>query len=86
MRKMGFNAGYYEWNVVADSEIIYTFGDLSEDMEQVESYLSLTYIVDDLIDIMVSEGVEITEEEEAVLKELMTEQLEAHYIGKHLCA
>ena len=33
MKKVEFNAGYYEWNIFIDDECVYSCGDLAEFFE-----------------------------------------------------
>lgn len=45
-----FAAGYYEWDVLVNNKLFYSFGsDISEDITEETTYLDLEYLIDDCI-------------------------------------
>lgn len=50
MRKIDFMAGYHEWQVVANDEVIHAFNDFSDYFEDEEVTVEAVYdLIDDLL-------------------------------------
>ncbi len=87
MRKIDFTAGYYEWQVIVDGEVIYAFNDFSdrfdkEDIDADEVY----YLVEDLVDSWKIEAHEngnsfpLTEHETNYLRDMMYNVIRNYYL------
>lgn len=87
MRKIDFRPGYYEWQVIVDSEVIHAFNDFSDrfDEEDVEED-AVYYLVQDLVEDWEIEAHEkgnsipLTEHEINYLRELMYNTICDYYL------
>ena len=83
-RKIEFNAGYHEWNVLVDGECVYSFGDLTEFFETGDSAEEVTEVLlDALAEYFKAEEKEypLSDEETDFLSNLMTEKLYCQYVA-----
>ena len=72
-----FLAGYDEWNVILDGEVVYSFDDLSDQMpDSLESDADLEDTVEDLIENMCYELDTGEKDIEPYIKEELYENLE----------
>lgn len=55
MRKIDFVAGYYEWNVLIDDKVVYTFDDIAECIDENDNEETLQDLIDEFVDCMIEE-------------------------------
>ncbi len=85
-RPVEFKAGYHEWNVLLNGEIIYSFGDFGETLEDCTDKDTLGYEVEDCIQVMLDElnesgkNIQLTNGEFDALKNQMVAKLGYHYL------
>ena len=85
-RPVEFKAGYHEWNVLLNGEIIYSFGDFGETLEGCTDKDTLDYEVEDCIQVMLDElnesgkNIQLTNGEFDALKNQMVAKLGYHYL------
>lgn len=85
-RPVEFKAGYHEWNVLVNGEIIYSFGDFGETLEGCTDKDTLGYEVEDCIQVMLDElnesgkNIQLTNGEFDALKNQMVAKLGYHYL------
>lgn len=85
-RPVEFKAGYHEWNVLLNGEIIYSFGDFGETLEGCTDKDTLGYEVEDCIQVMLDElnesgkNIQLTNGEFDALKNQMVAKLGYHYL------
>ena len=85
MRKIDFTAGYYEWNVLINDEVVYTFDDIAECIDENDNEETLQYLIDEFVDCMIEELKEKSDDrfsnlELAELKSQMFKQWSYHYL------
>ena len=84
MRKVEFNAGYYEWNIFIDDECVYSYEDLAEFFEAgYSAEESVEVMIDEISECFEEEQKEypLTDEETEYLKKIMIEKLHYHYVA-----
>ena len=84
MRKVEFNAGYYEWNIFLDDKCAYSCGDLAEFFETGDSAEEVVEVLLDAIaEYFKGEQKEypLTDEETEYLKKIMIEKLHYQYVA-----
>lgn len=79
MRKIDFNAGYYEWNVYIDGEVAYSFDDFSENIEEDTTAKELAEMLIDEMKYDNEKNMRLSTQEERKLKRIMIERLSNHY-------
>lgn len=85
MRKIDFTAGYYEWNVLINDEVVYTFDDIAECIDENDNEETLQYLIDELVSSMIEEltnesDVRFSDLELTELKAQMFKQWSYHYL------
>lgn len=85
MRKIDFTVGYYEWNVLIDDNVVYTFDDIAEYIDENDSKEKLQSLIDEFVDCMIEELKEKSDDrfsniELTDLKVQMFEQWSHHYL------
>ena len=84
MRKVEFNAGYYEWNIFLDGECVYSCGDLADFFEAGDSAEEVVEVlIDAIAEYFKGEQKEypLTDEETEYLKKIMIEKLHYQYVA-----
>lgn len=88
MKKIEFYAGYHEWVLEIDNEIVYSYGDLSDTFcSVIDTKEKVMTEVEDLIYVMKEQLKEqdnelrLTELEEKELVRVMTEELYNFYVA-----
>lgn len=84
MRKVEFNAGYYEWNIFLDGKCVYSCGDLAEFFETGDSAEEVVEVlIDAIAEYFKGEQKEypLTDEETEYLKKIMIEKLHYQYVA-----
>lgn len=79
MRKIDFNAGYYEWNVCIDGEVVYSFDDFSELINEDTTAKELAEMLIEQMTTDEEKGVQLNKWEIKDLKQEMIERLSNHY-------
>lgn len=79
MRKIDFNAGYYEWNVCIDGEVVYSFDDFSELINEDTTAKELAEMLIDEMKYDNEKNMRLSTQEERKLKRIMIERLSNHY-------
>ena len=83
-RRIEFNAGYYEWNILINGECIYSFGDLTEFFETGDTVEEVVEILlDAMMEYFKAEGKEypLNNEETEFLSELVVDKLYYQYVA-----
>lgn len=79
MRKIDFNTGYYEWNVYIDGEVVYSFDDFSELINEDTTAKELAEMLIEQMTTDEEKGVQLNKWEIKDLKQEMIDRLSNHY-------
>ena len=74
-----FAAGYYEWNVLVNDKVIYTFDDISEYIDGNDNKETLQNLINEFVDCMIEE---LNEKSDDRFSDLELTELKAQMFDK----